>query len=98
MKTKNVKLLNEIERQKMVRFHLGPWSIEPPTADGYYFACTERGWIGVVDVSVKDGVAYGWYSLHSISEFTHWIGPIPKPFPPTRAAVDAAIEAEEEET
>lgn len=97
MKTKLVKLLNDIERQRMVRFHLGPWSTEPPTVDGYYFACTERGWIGIVDVIVSSGVAYGWYSLHSISEFIHWIGPIPKPEPPTRAAVDAAIEVTEDD-
>lgn len=73
----------DMTRAKPLNYAAPTWQTEPPTEDGYYWAIENGGWSGIVDVCVGEGVAYKWYSLATISDFTHWWPiPITMPEPP----------------
>ena len=59
------------------------WTKEPPTIDGWYWAMR----LGVPEmVSVELPLVWwpvGGDPMIRLSEFSHWLGPIPFPEPPT---------------
>jgi hypothetical protein len=60
------------------------WTIEPPTENGWYWAQRENGETIVVESRGVAIVRYGNKAL-PVTDFTHWLGPIPKPESPEGA-------------
>lgn len=64
------------------------WSTDPPTEDGWYWAYDdERNWLDMVYCLVPasgDDIYQIWRDGYSydLSDFTHWLGPLPLPEPP----------------
>lgn len=62
--------------------HEEKWSTDPPTEDGWYWAYDSRD--GKVEM-----IFYGnepelvWIDRLVLELYTHWLGPLPKPEPPT---------------
>lgn len=65
------------------------WTTQPPTEPGFFWAWTRDGRECVVHAVLNpDGLHFyetgnGWN--YSVSDFTHFIGPLPVPEPPEKA-------------
>jgi hypothetical protein len=61
------------------------WTASPPTEPGKYWAKNKDGSIEILDVDSWSKSAYRPGQNGSVlkSDFTHWLGPLPEPEPPT---------------
>ncbi len=59
------------------------WTTEPPTVEGLYFAKHKKGdgpmW---VYFDGKEVLHFDYEGAADVSDFSHWLGPIPEPGPP----------------
>lgn len=61
------------------------WTTEPPTQEGLYFACSENG-VEITHYRGRNETDVGIMDIewrYPLSAFTHWIGPLPVPEPPS---------------
>ncbi len=70
---------------KIGGFPYGEWSTEPPTQSGWYWI--RNGWpqsfVAWVEAYESGIVSVGHVgALWSVSDITHWLGPIPEPEKP----------------
>lgn len=83
-----------VTEPKLIYQIVGPWSTDEPTEDGWYW--TLKGNIdepipeivfalGDMNMRHDERGVYDYpdMPLVSFSFFTHWLGPLPKPEPPT---------------
>lgn len=63
------------------------WTTNVPQKSGIYFAVQkDKEFIDCVEVDVKDSCVFlhGYDMAYRISDFTHWLGPIPEPEKPEK--------------
>ena len=60
------------------------WTTEPPTVDGWYWVPNGEAEREIVRVELPDVFRNGTDVAHNVSEFTHWMGPLPEPEKPAR--------------
>lgn len=62
------------------------WTMVPPTVNGWYWCVSGVGDIemGCLYIESVDGEVFFWVGNDNckLSDFTHWLGPLPKPAPP----------------
>jgi hypothetical protein len=68
------------------------WTTETPTQEGIYFAKHQNGTqmtVKVISAKYNDesmaAVRFGVTFWVSLKDFTHWLGPLPAPEPPTES-------------
>ena len=83
----------KIEMREYSGYPLGiailKWTTEPPTQTGLYRAIAKDNgmayWVELTDlgnIGIFSVYYFGNNVMYSVSDFTHWLGPLPVPEPP----------------
>jgi hypothetical protein len=67
------------------------WTTTPPTEPGFYWAVDHQGDVDCVWLSDDDQIPGAWLGVwvtgieypYALADFSHWMGPVPVPEPPT---------------
>jgi hypothetical protein len=84
--------LTKEQRAHLYRQMLGEWTTTPPTDDGRFWAKWKDGKVDCVELSWSlatnklEAWVVGREYTYDLSDFSHWLGPLPVPeAPPTES-------------